>query len=142
MAPLLVFVHVAANVVWIGSILAVVVALTAAPASTASSGDMATRGSIAVSIYKKLAMPAFIVSFVAGVGRLILDTGYYFSATKFMHGKLTFAVAVIALHHVIGARAKRVAAGQAPTAGNVGVLGIALFVAALCVAFFAVVKPF
>jgi putative membrane protein len=136
MAPLLVFVHIAANLVWIGSILAVVVALTA------SSGDLATRGGIAVSIYKKLSMPAFIVSFVAGVCRLVLDTGYYFSATKFMHGKLTFAVAVIALHHVIGARAKRAAAGQAAPVGNVGILGIALFVAAACAAFFAIVKPF
>jgi putative membrane protein len=59
-----------------------------------------------------------------------------------MHGKLTFAVAVIALHHVIGARAKRAAAGQAAPVGNVGILGIALFVAAACAAFFAIVKPF
>ena len=136
MAPLIVFMHVAANVVWIGSILAVVIALTA------SAGDATTRGNIALGIYKRLATPAFGISFLAGAGRLVLDTGYYFSATKFMHGKLTFAVAVIALHHVIGARAKRVASGQAQAAGNVGVLGIALLVAAVCTVFFAIVKPF
>jgi putative membrane protein len=136
MQPILVFVHVAANVVWIGAILAVVVALTA------PSGDLPTRGNIALAIYKKLATPAFVVSFLAGITRLFLDTGYYFSATKFMHGKLTFAVAVIALHHVIGARAKRVAGGQISSAGNVSVLGIALLVAAAAAVFFVVVKPF
>jgi putative membrane protein len=136
MGPILVFVHIAANVVWIGSILAVVVVLTAA------SADAQTRGRLGVDIYKKLSMPAFIVSFVAGVIRLSLDTGYYFSATKFMHGKLTFALIVIALHHVIGARAKRMAAGQATTSGNVGILGAVLLLSAVAAAFFVVVKPF
>jgi len=136
MGPILVFIHVTANVIWIGSILAVAVTLAS------NSGDATTRGRIAVELYRKLSTPAFIVSFVAGATRLALDTGYYFSATKFMHGKLTFALAVIALHHVIGARAKRMAAGEASSAGNVGVLGIALFACAVAAVFFVVVKPF
>lgn len=136
MGPILVFVHVTANVVWIGSILAVVVVLTG------RAGELAVRGALAREVYRKLAAPAFGVSFLAGVIRLALDTGYYFSATKFMHGKLTFALAVIALHHVIGARVKRAESGQIASAGNVGTLGIVLLVAAACTAFFAVVKPF
>jgi putative membrane protein len=136
MSPILVFIHVAANVIWIGSILAVATTLVSA------SGDATTRGRIALELYKKLSTPAFIVSFVAGATRLAMDTGYYFSATHFMHGKLTFALAVIGLHHVIGARAKRMAGGQVTSAGNVGLLGIALFAAAVIAVFFVVVKPF
>ncbi|HVU04073.1 MAG TPA: CopD family protein [Polyangiaceae bacterium] len=132
---LLVFVHVAANVVWIGSILAVAVVATGAD------GDDRTRGALAATIYRKLAAPAFGVSFLAGVSRLAMDPGYYFVATKFMHGKLTFALAVIALHHVIGGRVKKMKAGESG-AENTGGLAFALFACAVVAVFFVVTKPF
>jgi putative membrane protein len=132
----LVVLHVIANVVWIGSILAVAVVL-AAPVS-----DAPTRGKLALDVYMKLATPAFVVSFVAGALRLAFDTHYYFVQTKFMHGKLTLALAVIALHHVIGGRAKKMARGTATDPGNVSVLATLLLVAAAGAVFFVLTKPF
>ena len=135
-ALLLVFVHVAANVVWIGSILAVAVIVSSGAA------DIKTRGVLGVEVYKKLAVPAFVVSFVAGASRLVANTGYYFSVTKFMHAKLFLALVVIALHHAIGGRAKRMAAGTATDAGGVPALAFVLLAAAVGAVFFAVLKPF
>jgi putative membrane protein len=135
-AMLLVFVHVTANVVWIGSILAVAVIVSSRIA------DIKTRGVLGVEVYKKLAVPAFVVSFVTGASRLAGDTSYYFSATKFMHGKLFLALVVIALHHVIGGRAKKMAAGTKADASGVPALALALLVAASGAVFLAVLKPF
>jgi putative membrane protein len=135
-AMLLVFVHVAANVVWIGSILAVAVIVSSRVA------DIKTRGTLGVEVYKKLAVPAFVVSFVAGASRLAADTGYYFSTTKFMHGKLFLALVVIALHHVIGGRAKKMAAGTTTDANGVPALAFVLLVAASGAVFLVVFKPF
>jgi len=132
----LVFLHVSANVVWIGSILAVAIVLMS------TTGDAAVRGTLATDVYKKLAAPAFVVSFLAGALRLALDTNYYFVLTKFMHGKLLLALVVIGLHHAIGARAKRVSKGAAPDGGNVGTLAVVLVVAAAGAVFLAVTKPF
>ena len=135
LASLLVFFHVAANVVWIGSILAVAVVATAAAA------DSKTRGVLGARVYRKLAAPAFGISFLAGAARLSLDAHYYFVATHFMHGKLTFALAAIALHHMIGARVKKMARGEAESA-NVSGLALGLFVCAVVAVFFVVTKPF
>jgi len=133
---ILVFLHVAANVVWIGSILAVAVILSSPTPDPKSRGTLATR------VYMKLAVPAFVVSFVAGGSRLAMDTTYYFQQTKFMHGKLFLALVVIGLHHAIGGRAKKLAAGTVTDGGNSGVLGIGLLVAAVGAVFFAILKPF
>jgi putative membrane protein len=135
-AMLLVFVHVTANVVWIGSILAVAIIVSSGVA------DNKTRGMLGVEVYKKLAVPAFLVSFITGASRLAADTGYYFSATKFMHGKLFFALIVIALHHVIGGRAKRMAAGTVAEAKGVPALALTLLVAASGAVYLVVFKPF
>lgn len=132
----LVFLHVSANVVWIGSILAVAIVLMSA------AGDAPVRGKIAVEVYKKLATPAFVVSFLAGALRLALDPSYYFVQTKYMHGKLFLALVVIGLHHAIGGRAKKVAAGAASDAGYAGTLAVILVVAAAGAVFLAVTKPF
>ena len=52
------------------------------------------RGQLATVIYQRLAAPAFVASFVAGMARLFSDTSYYFKQTHFMHAKLLFAVIV------------------------------------------------
>jgi putative membrane protein len=138
MSPLLVVaIHVTANVVWIGAILAVGRLLAAAE------GDGKVRGALAVRVYRSLATPAFIVSFAAGALRLALSPEYYFVATHFMHAKLLLALVVIGIHHVIGARAKKAAAGVA--AGNAAAapaLEVGLAVAAAGAIFLAVMKPF
>ena len=55
-----------------------------------------------------VAAPAFGISFVCGLARMLKTTDYYIHAHWF-HGKLLFAFVVIGLHHVIGARARRLA---------------------------------
>lgn len=132
----LVFVHVFANLVWIGSILAVAAALM----DTAA--ELRLRASVALSIYRQLATPAFGASFSAGLVRLLLDTNLYLVQTHYMHAKLLFALAVIALHHIIGARAKRAASAESKAPGNLAVLSVALFLCAGAAAFFVVLKPF
>jgi protoporphyrinogen IX oxidase len=132
----LVAAHVAANLVWIGSILSVALAL----GSRAVDGRAAAQ--IAYELYRKLAIPAFVVSFVTALTRLLLSTDLYFVETKYMHGKLLFAVIVIALHHVIGARAKAVASGRRSAPGPVGVLALLLLISAVAATLFVILKPF
>ena len=127
----LVAIHVMANLVWIGTI-ASVGWLTAA-AAKAESADAAK---LAHNLYLRVAVPAFLASFVFGVSRLLLAPAYYMHLHWF-HGKLTAVIIVIALHHVIGAKAKKVAAGsmQAGRSGGilVGALLAAAFLSVACV---------
>ena len=139
MGPLfktLVALHVAANLVWIGAILSVALALVS------RAGDGRVGAQIAYELYRRLAVPAFVVSFLAGVSRLVLDLDLYFVQTKNMHGKLFFAVIVIGLHHVIGGRAKAVATGRRSAPGPVGVLALLLLISAVAAALFVILKPF
>ena len=132
----LVAAHVAANLVWIGSILSVALSLS----SRAVDGRAAAQ--IAYELYRTLAIPAFVVSFVTALTRLLLSTQLYFVETKYMHGKLLFAVIVIGLHHVIGGRAKAVAAGRRSSPGPVGVLALLLLISAVAATLFVILKPF
>ena len=128
--------HVLSNLVWIGSILAVAYVLAA------GAGDAKTRGETARGLYLKLATPAFGASFVLGVIALGSDPAFYFKITHFMHAKLPLALIVIALHHVIGARAKKMASGALAEPGPVAALGWVTFVCAAGAALLAMVKPF
>lgn len=133
---LLIVLHVIANVVWIGSILAVAVTLMS------DAGDAKLRGQLATRIYSRLAVPAFIVSFGSAVAVLAMSVQLYFVATKWMHAKLTVGLVVIALHHIIGARAKRMASGEKAAPGPAGVLAAVLLVSAAAAVALAVLKPF
>lgn len=135
LAIYLVFVHVAANLVWIGSILAVARVLSG------GSADRAARATIALDLYRRLATPAFGISFLAGAARLALSPAFYFSETKFMHAKLFFAVVVIAVHHVIGGRAKKGAAGTSDGRLSTGP-AVVLLLSAVLATYFVVTKPF
>jgi putative membrane protein len=108
----LIFAHVLANVVWIGSILAVAMLVGRARFMA----DGAEIGALARRVYSRLAVPAFLGSFAFGAARVAMD-GRAYAHLPWFHVKLTFAVGVIALHHVIGARARRVAGGS-PEAGK------------------------
>lgn len=132
----LVAVHVSANLVWIGSILAVAVLLGSRVVESAVSAPLAHE------LYRRLAVPAFLVSFVAGAARLGLTPQLYLVETKYMHGKLLFALLVIALHHVIGARAKAVASGKKSGAGPVPALALGLLGCAVAATVLVVLKPF
>jgi putative membrane protein len=128
---LIVALHVMANLVWIGSIASVGL-LTAA----ASKADNQDAGKLALNLYLRVAVPAFLASFLFGLTRLLLAPAYYMHLHWF-HGKLTAVIVVIALHHVIGAKAKKVAAGsmQAGRSGGilVGALLAAAFLSVACV---------
>ena len=131
LANFLVVLHVTANLIWIGSIASV--GWLAAAASKAGDRSAAT---LARGLYLRVAVPAFLASFVFGVSRLLIDPAYYMHLHWF-HAKLTAALVVIALHHVIGARAKKVAGGsmQAGRTGGilVGALLASAFLSVACV---------
>ncbi len=133
---LLLFLHLAANFAWIGSIVAV--GLIAG----ASTGTPKERGTLALGIYRGLSTPAFLISITAGVGRLSLSLPAYFTESHYMHAKLTLALAVIGLHHVLGARVKRMARGELHDFSKGPLLAGVLLAVATCTAFVAVYKPF
>jgi putative membrane protein len=130
----LIWLHISGNVVWIGSILAVAAILTA------GTGDPKLRGEIALRVYGLLSVPAFVLGFVGGTARLLLDPRYYLVEHHWMHGKLVFALAVIGLHHVIGARAKKLARGTVQDAGPTAIMAAILAASAVAAAFFAIFK--
>jgi protoporphyrinogen IX oxidase len=128
--------HVIANLFWIGSIVSVGLLVTL------PLGAARERGALARALYTKLAVPAFLISFLAAAVRLVSDLNYYFVATHWMHAKLPLALGVIALHHVLGARARRLADGSRKDGGPAGVLTAVLAVLAVGSAWLALGKPF
>ncbi|APR85805.1 Hypothetical protein A7982_11154 [Minicystis rosea] len=128
----LTWLHVSGNIVWIGAILAVAVTILSSAATPKA------RGEIAVGIYRRLAVPAFVVSFVCGAIRLGLNPAFYLRQHHWMHAKLPLALAVIAIHHIIGARAKKLALGTVQDAGPTGTLAAVLALSAVGAAFFAI----
>lgn len=128
--------HVAMNLVWIGAILATGLLLARGP------GDAKQRGEAGRLVYRTLAVPGFVGSIVLGLIQLGRDPDLYLKATHFMHAKLTLAIAIIGLHHVIGARARKMASGAAADAGPVWILAQLIAVLSLGVTYLAIAKPF
>ncbi|HSN99009.1 MAG TPA: CopD family protein, partial [Candidatus Nanopelagicales bacterium] len=126
--------HVLGNVVWIGAILAVAAVLTG------SAADPKTRGELGLRVYNHLAVPAFVLSFVCGATRLALDTSYYLVQNHWMHPKITVALVAIGLHHVLGARAKKMARGAVQGAGQAAILALILALMAAAAAFFVIFR--
>jgi protoporphyrinogen IX oxidase len=129
-------VHVLANLVWIGSVLSTGLVLTH------GAGDAKTRGETALLLYRKLATPAFVLSFLLGSVVLFNNPAYYFKTTHFMHAKLPLALGVIGIHHVIGARAKKLSAGTTTELGPTLVLTLVLGLLAAGAALIVMLKPF
>lgn len=127
--------HVCANLLWVGAIVGVAVMLRA-PAAVAP----VARAQVALVVYRRLANPAFIVSFLAGAALLVLEPRYYFVTTHFMHAKLPLVLGIIGIHHYLGARARRMAAGSAAAPG--GAIAPVLLVASLGAALLVLLKPF
>ena len=133
--------HVMANLVWIGSITCVGWLLSSATRA-AKANDVVkaqTTAELGAQLYRRVATPAFAMSFVFGVARVVVRPEYYLQAHWF-HGKVTFALVVIALHHVIGAKTKRAASGGVQPEGSSAILTAALLVAALGTVVFAIYK--
>jgi protoporphyrinogen IX oxidase len=131
----LIVLHVLANLVWIGSIASVGVVLAIGP-------DPKQAGVIAYGLYRRLSVPAFLISFVAAVALLATNVELYLSKSHWMHAKLPIALGVIVLHHVIGARAKQLANARRTAVGPVSTMTLALLVLAAAAATLGVAKPF
>ena len=131
---LLVWLHVSGNIFWIGAICAVALLILS------DTGSAKDRGTLALRVYMRVAVPAFLVSFTCGAGRLLMNTSYYFKEHHWMHPKLLFALIVIGLHHAIGARAKKLANGDSEEAGPTKGFLIGLAVSALLATFFVVMR--
>lgn len=125
---ILIWLHLTANILWIGAILSVALILMA------DKPDAKARGELAKTIYLRLATPGFVLSFVFGLTRFMMDVGHY-GKTPWMHIKLTVAFIVIGLHHVIGARAKKMANGDVTDAGPTKFLFGGIIACVLAIAF-------
>jgi protoporphyrinogen IX oxidase len=128
MEMLLVTLHVMSNLVWIGSI-ASVGWLTAAASSQKDPAVGKVVAEAGYNLYKKAAVPAFLASFGFGLGRFLTAPGTYMKLHWF-HGKLTFVLAAIALHHVIGGKARKTAGGSMQSGRSSAILVGALLVCA------------
>ncbi len=126
MATLLVALHIAANLLWIGSISAVGFLLHLAARRVDGKGI----AEVSRALYLRIAVPAFLASFTFGAIRVAMDPAYYLHLHWF-HAKFSVAVAVIGLHHVIGAKTRACAAGSMQAGRNGAILAIGLFVFAL-----------
>jgi putative membrane protein len=115
---LLVALHLLGNVLWIGALLSVVTVVGRARWMA----DPSEIGALARRIHMRVAVPGFLLSLAAGIGRLLLDPEALLRL-PWMHVKLTLAVGIIVIHHVIGSRVRRVAEGARRSAPGVGVLG-------------------
>lgn len=133
--------HVFANMVWIGSI-AAVGWLTAASSRIEIEERRDAVAQTAVQLYRRAATPAFVVSLLFGLAMLLQAPGSYMKLHWF-HGKLTFAVAVIALHHVLGSKAKKAAranGGSRQAFGNSAILAVVTLACAFVTVAFAILK--
>ena len=145
MLPLVVVaLHVFAVILWIGSIASAGWLLAnRKSAPTPEQGKAAAE--LALGLYRRVAAPAFVLAFAAGLVRVLLDPEAYLKAHWF-HGKLTLALVIIGLHHVLGARAAKAsngaskAAGDESQAGPEGILTGALVLCALGVVVLVVLK--
>jgi putative membrane protein len=131
----LVAAHVLANIVWIGALLCETVLLGRAPWLA----DPAEAGTLARHLHTRLAIPGFLASLAAGLARLV-PARHLYAGMPWMYAKLGFAVVVILLHHVIGARARRVAGGNVQAARGSWTLGWLTLLLAAGAVLFAVTK--
>lgn len=136
MLPALRVIHVIADLFWIGSICAVALLLAKGP------GDARQRGGSARLIYQTIAVPSFVAAFLAGAILLGTNLLLYFKTTHYMHGKLPLTIGVIAIHHILGSRAKKMEAGEIQDAGSALQLGGALAVMAVLATGLVMLKPF
>lgn len=138
MTQLFLALHIFANTVWIGSI-AAVGWLTAASSRTEISERADAIAQVALQLYRRVAVPAFLMSLLFGLARLLDAPGAYMRLHWF-HGKLTAAFVVITLHHFIGGRARKAASGSRQAGRSSVILTGATLAFAFLTVIFAVLK--
>lgn len=126
--------HVFAVVLWIGSISSVGILL----ASSGAAPEL--RGRLAGNIFKGLSSPSFGVALVLGIVCFAADPSGSLIRNPNMHAKLTFAVVVIALHHGLGIRARKMSRGQRLGGAHWSITAILITCAAAAV-WFVMAKP-
>ncbi len=112
-AAALIAAHVFASLAWVGALLAETVIL----GSTRWLADPTVGGVLARRVHTRLAIPACLASLATGLV-LLVPARRLWVGTPWMGAKVGFAVALVALHLVIGARARRVADGRADDASG------------------------
>ena len=127
--------HVLANTVWIGALMSETVLLSRA----AWHSDPADAGTFARRLHTRLAIPAFLASVAAGIARFVPGR-YVYARMPWMYAKLGFALVVIVLHHVIGARARAVGSGHVRGSAGTWALGWLTLLAAGGAVLFAIAK--
>jgi len=133
---MLLFLHVFANLLWVGGLLGMGLVLSGSGVSPRE------RGSLALRLYFTLAVPGMLLSLAAGGARLVMGYQLFFVVTHFMHGKLLAGLVLLALHHLLGGRAKRMAAGRSESAVGVKLMTVGVALAAAAASILAVLKPF
>ncbi len=123
--------HLLSLMVWIGSAASIGALLRRAELA---SDDGASRASseAAAAVYRAVSTPAFVAAVAFGL-LLFLEAPATYMRLHWFHGKLTAALVVIGLHHALGAKAKRSAAGSRQRASGGSILGGAILVLALAV---------
>lgn len=132
----LVTLHVAANMVWVGSL------ISSAVVALAAGGPTQAQAKLGRALYTRLAAPAFGVSFVLGAVRLGLDWNYYMVTTHFMHAKLALAFVAIVAHHWVGARLKRLCDATPAPDRSLGLATAVFAIACLGSVALVVMRPF
>jgi len=133
---LIVALHVAANMVWVGALLAAVLV------TLAGDGPTPAQAKLGRLVYRRLAIPAFGLSFVLGAVRLGLDWQYYMVTTHFMHAKLALAFAAIVAHHWIGARLRRLCDATPASGRSLGWLAVVFGLTCFGSVALVVLRPF
>jgi putative membrane protein len=132
---LLVAAHLIANGIWIGALLSVAMLIARAP-WMAEPGEV---GVLARRLHARLAAPAFVGSFATGVARIALNPHVYLNQ-RWFGAKLLFALVLIVVHHIIGARAERVAEGNARAAQGISLFAVLAFLCSVATVVLGVAK--
>ena len=128
--------HVAANTVWVGSLLA------ASVVALATTGAPTERAELARKVFKGLAVPSFGLSIGLGAVRLAMDWHYFMGETHFMHAKLVLAFAAIVAHHVLGVRLRKLPTDSSKPPRLIALLALVFGVSCVGSVMLVVVRPF
>jgi putative membrane protein len=105
-------------------------------------GSARERGALALRLYRWLATPGMVLALVGAIARIVPNYELYFVVTHFMHGKLLFGLIAVALHHVLGAKARAMASGRVASVSGGVAMGAVFLLMAVGATILAVTKPF
>jgi uncharacterized membrane protein len=106
-APVVTALHVTANLVWIGAL----VAASSLNARARWMADPAETGRLALGLHRRWALPAMIASFVTGIAALLNAPHEHLRSMGFVT-KLALVVLVVVAHRAIGKKARGLELGE------------------------------